>query len=346
MIKNDIMKKSLSVDKKEIQKLKSIISKFRKTNIMVIGDLILDEFIWGNVSRISPEAPVPVVCAEEETFRLGGACNVASNIVALGGNAYVIGVVGEDKRKDILIKNLKKRGMKTSGVLVDKTRPTTLKTRVVAKQRNQQVVRIDKENVDFIRGEILNKLISKIKKGIHSVDALILEDYGKGVITPDLLKEILEYTKNNGKKIIVDPKRHHFSYYKGVTLITPNQSEVEDATGIKIKDKKTLEKAGKTLLFDLGCEAVLVTLGESGMCLLEIDGEVSYIKSVAQGVFDVSGAGDTVVSCFAQSLISGANLRQAALISNFAAGVVVGKFGTEVVTKEELIESLEKNNKK
>lgn len=331
------MKKGISITNKEAQELKEIVSRFDSANIMVIGDLILDEFIWGDVSRISPEAPVPVVLTQQETFKLGGACNVACNVSALGGNSYIVGITGKDDLAEKLGQFLKEKNINTDGVIVDANRRTTLKTRVVARQRNQQVVRIDKEITSDIDSYTLDKLISKIQKMVEKVDAIILEDYGKGVIIPALLKKVLEIAQINGKKVIVDPKKHHFDYYKGVTLITPNKSELEGATGIRIQSRESLEEAGKKLLSDLNCQALLVTLGEAGMYLFENGGSVVEIESVAQEVFDVSGAGDTVVSSFTQSLISGASLTQAALISNFAAGFVVAKFGTEVVTKEELI---------
>ena len=334
------MKNKLSISKQEAKSLNNIISAFDKANTMVIGDLILDEFIWGDVSRISPEAPVPIVWVKSETFKLGGACNVASNISALKGASCIIGVVGDDDKGKALIESLKDKDINTDGIVVDSSRPTTMKTRVVARQRNQQVVRIDREVTQPLSDVILEQLIGKVKQNIKDVDAIILEDYGKGVITPALLEEVLSLASSNDKKVIVDPKKHHFDYYKGVTLITPNKSELEDATGIYIDDHKSLELAGARLLSDLGCEAVLVTLGESGMCLFEKDGSISDIGSVAKDVFDVSGAGDTVISAFAQSLISGANLKQAALISNFAAGIVVGKFGTEVASTDELTEHI------
>jgi len=334
------MKDKLPINKQEIESLKSIISGFDKANTMVIGDLILDEFIWGDVSRISPEAPVPIVWVKSETFKLGGACNVASNIAALKGTSCIIGVVGDDERGKSLIKHLKDKNINTDGIIIDSSRPTTMKTRVVARQRNQQVVRIDREIAQPLSDTILEQLIGKVRQNIKKVDAIILEDYGKGVITPSLLEEVLKQANSNNKKVIVDPKKHHFDYYKGVTLITPNQSELEDATGIYIDDHDSLKLAGQRLLSDLGCEAVLVTLGEAGMCLFEKDGSASDIESVAQDVFDVSGAGDTVISTFAQSLVSGASLKQAALISNFAAGIVVGKFGTEVTSTDELIECI------
>jgi len=326
--------------KKKIRKLQEIVSRFDKAKIMVIGDLILDEFIWGDVSRISPEAPVPVVWAKSETFKLGGAGNVANNIVALKGKSSLVGIVGKDKWGKTLVRNLKHKNINTDGIVVDDSRSTTLKTRVVARQRNQQVVRIDRENTNPINSHILKQLAKKIKQGIKKVDAIILEDYGKGIIVPDLLKEIIKYAKSEDKKVIVDPKQNHFDYYKGITLITPNQKELEDAIGIRIKDRDSLISSGKQMLSKLKCDGLLVTLGESGMCLFEKKGFVTDIESVAQEVFDVSGAGDTVVSTFTQSLVSGASLREAALISNFAASIVVGKFGTEIVTVEELIERI------
>lgn len=319
-------------------RLKEIVSNFSQARILVVGDLILDEFIWGKVSRISPEAPVPVVWVNSQSFMPGGAANVANNIQSLGGEVNIVGVVGADNNGAILKEDLAKRGIIVEGVISDKSRPTTVKTRVIA--HHQQVVRIDREKTDSLDDPIVDNMLNYIRKRIDSIDALIIEDYGKGVILPRLLQELLPLSKEYNKTVVVDPKEEHFSYYQGVTLITPNHQEAECATGVKISDEESLERAGKELMKRLGCEAVLITRGEDGMSLFGGNGEITHISTVAQDVFDVSGAGDTVAGVLTLALASGANMVEAAHISNYAAGIVVGKVGIAVVTPEELLEKI------
>lgn len=321
-------------------KLKQIVSNFKKTRILVVGDLILDEFIWGKVSRISPEAPVPVVWVNSESFMPGGAANVANNIRSLKGEVDIVGVVGADNNGIILKEELAKRGINVGGVISDKTRPTTVKTRVIA--HHQQVVRIDREKTDGLKDLVIDNMMDYIRERIDSVDALIIEDYGKGAILPPLLQQILPLSKKYNRIVVVDPKEEHFSYYQGVTLITPNHHEAECATGIKITSEESLKRAGRELREKLGCKAVLITQGEGGMSLFEDSGEVTHISTVAQDVFDVSGAGDTVAGVLTLALASGANMVEAAHLSNYAAGVVVGKVGIAVVTPEELLERINK----
>jgi len=322
----------------KIDKLKSIISKFSDAKVLVIGDLILDEFVWGEVSRISPEAPVPVVWVKSESFMPGGAANVANNTASLGAVTYIAGVVGSDERAGILKEGLIEKGINVDGVITDDGRPTTLKTRVVA--NHQQVVRIDREKIEGISSSALDKIIIYVKGIIDQMDAIIIEDYGKGVISARLLKEILTIAKKRGKIITVDPKEEHFSYYKGVTAITPNHHEAAQAIGIKAKDSQSILKIGKAFLKKLNCEGVLITLGENGMQLFQKNGAVTHIPTVAQEVFDVSGAGDTVISAFTLALALGVDMKDAAYVSNIAAGIVVGKVGIAVITQKELIERL------
>jgi D-glycero-beta-D-manno-heptose-7-phosphate kinase len=316
-------------------KLRNIISNFHDKKVLVIGDLILDEFIWGNVSRISPEAPVPVVWVKNESFMPGGASNVANNVNALGGKAYLVGIVGNDERAGILKGELEHRGVNIDGILADPQRPTTLKTRVIAHQ--QQVVRIDREKIEPVRDSALKRLINFVENIIDEMDGLIVEDYGKGLITAKLLDKIIPLAKKKKKIVAVDPKEEHFAYYKGVTVITPNNAEASRAVGFEIKDKPTLRKAGFELLKKLKVRVALITLGENGMMVFEEGKPPKKIDTIAQEVFDVSGAGDTVVSTYALSLISGANPIQAAHISNCAAGIVVGKVGIAVVSQDEII---------
>ncbi len=322
----------------EETRLKEIVSNFSKARVLVVGDLILDEFIWGEVSRISPEAPVPVVWVNSESFMPGGAANVANNIRSLNGEVDIVGLVGRDNNGTILKQELAKRQIVVDGVIADETRPTTVKTRVIA--HHQQIVRIDREKVDGLEGPAVDNMLNYIKKRIDSIDALIIEDYGKGVISARLLQEIVPLAKKYDKTVVVDPKEEHFSYYQGVTLITPNHHEAQQVVGIKIGDEENLKRVGEELRKKLGCEAVLITRGEDGMSLFESNGQVTHISTVAQDVFDVSGAGDTVAGVVTLALASGANMVEAAHISNYAAGIVVGKIGIAVVTPEEILERI------
>ena len=322
-----------------LKKLKRIISKFDKAKVLVIGDVMLDEFVWGTVSRISPEAPVPVVWVNSESVMPGGASNVANNIAALSAKATITGIIGKDQKGDLLTGELMKRGINTQGLIIDRDRPTIMKTRVIA--HSQQVVRIDKEKRSEISDKVLNKLVNFVNSKIKEVDAVIIEDYGKGLITPKFLKKIVPFAKRCKKIITVDPKEEHFPFYKSVTAITPNRSELENAVNFKIKDDETLFKAGRRVLKDLNCETVLATLGENGMCLFrKANTKPLRIATLAQEVFDVSGAGDTVIAVYTLALCCGATSVEAAHIANCAAGIVVGKVGIAVATKEELIERI------
>lgn len=323
---------------KKRDRFKKIISKFQDAKILVIGDLMLDEFLWGDVSRISPEAPVPVVRVRSESFMPGGAANVVNNIHALGGTVHVAGVVGTDERGRVLTDELEKKGLDVAGIVLDDERPTTLKTRVIA--HHQQVVRIDKENSGELSDRVIDQIIDYVREVIDDMDAIIIEDYGKGVIAPRVLQGVLRLAKRHKKIVTVDPKEEHFHYYKGVTAITPNHYEAAKAMGMKIKDEDSLVKIGGALLSKLKCEAALMTLGENGMQLFEKSGRVTHIPTVAQDVFDVSGAGDTVIGAFTLALAAGAGMTEAAHISNFAAGIVVGKVGIAVVTQEELTRAI------
>ena len=324
----------------DFNKLNSIISNFRNANVLVIGDLILDEFIWGDVSRISPEAPVPVVWVKRESFMPGGASNVANNLSSLGAHTYLAGVVGDDERGAILKGELEQKGIDISGITTDASRPTTLKTRVVA--QHQQVVRIDKEKIEALSDAMISRIINYTKRIIGKIDAIIVEDYGKGVITPKLLKQVVPLAKLHKKIISVDPKEEHLKYYQGITLITPNNHEASKAVGFEIKDDTTLKKAGKAMLKKFKCKIVLITLGENGMAVFQKDETMKHIPTVAQEVFDVSGAGDTVIACYTLALAAGATPVQAAHISNCAAGIVVGKVGIAVITPEELIKRIKR----
>jgi D-beta-D-heptose 7-phosphate kinase/D-beta-D-heptose 1-phosphate adenosyltransferase len=269
----------------------------------------------------------------------GGASNVANNIKSLGANTFIAGVIGDDERGAILKGELDQKGIDTCGIIVDESRPTTLKTRVVA--QHQQVVRIDKENVSALSDAMILRIINYTKSVMDKLDAVIIEDYGKGVITPRLLKEIVPLAKRHNKIISVDPKEEHLKYYQGITLITPNNHEASKAVGFQIKDAATLKKAGAEMLKKFKCKIALITLGENGMAVFQKDKPMRHIPTVAQEVFDVSGAGDTVIACYTLALASGADPVQAAHISNCAGGIVVGKVGIAVVSPGELLKKIE-----
>lgn len=319
---------------------RQIIQRFPKVHLLVVGDLMLDEFIWGEVTRISPEAPVPVVLEKRHSWMPGGAANVAHNIASLGGKVSLCGVVGSDESARRLKGLLEKRRIRMGAILADPKRRTTLKTRVIA--HHQQVVRIDREEMEPFSPSMRNRLISQARKIAKEADAVILEDYGKGVISPPLILSILK-TARRGKKIVsVDPKQEHFSYYKGVTVITPNRQEAH-AMVVALRGKtdgQNIPSVGRTLLKQLACQAILITLGEDGMYLCEKSGAVTHIPTVAQEVFDVSGAGDTVIATLTLSLAAGADMVDAARIANVAAGIVVGKVGVAVVDAHELLQRI------
>ncbi len=314
---------------------RAILAKFPKTRILVVGDLMLDEFVWGTVDRISPEAPVPVVWVTSESFMPGGASNVANNLRAMGGRVMVAGVIGSDGRGRMLLEELRNRGIDTAAVVVDAGRPTTLKTRVVA--HHQQVVRIDRERTSPIARGVLDRLVEAVARSVRRADAVIIEDYGKGVIGPALIQELLALTKRRKCLVTVDPKEDHIMYYRGVTAITPNLREAQSASGLPARNEMELRRVGQTLLARLACEMVLVTRGEEGMSLFERDGRQTNIPTMAQEVFDVSGAGDTVIATFTTALAVGANPVAAARLANCAAGVVVGKVGVATAAPEEIL---------
>jgi D-beta-D-heptose 7-phosphate kinase/D-beta-D-heptose 1-phosphate adenosyltransferase len=319
-----------------------LVSRFKDTRSLVIGDFILDQFVWGNVQRISPEAPVPVVNVQRESYMPGGSLNVANNIRTLGGIVYPCGVVGRDLAGRMLLKAMRREGIETGGIIYDRLRPTSMKTRVIA--HSQQVVRFDREKVDDISREDTRRILRFFRQEIPATDVVIIEDYGKGVIQPVLLKEVLKLARRYQKPVLVDPKEKHFSYYAGVTALTPNRNEAFAAYEngrFHGHHSPSLEEVGRGLLRKLKCEAILITLGEDGMVLFEKQGSITRIPTTAREVYDVSGAGDTVIAVFGLALAARAKMREAAILSNLAAGIVVGKLGTAAVTREELREAIE-----
>jgi D-beta-D-heptose 7-phosphate kinase/D-beta-D-heptose 1-phosphate adenosyltransferase len=310
------------------------IRSFQDKKVLVIGDMMLDQFIWGRVNRISPEAPVPVVQVIYDSFHLGGAGNVINNIKALGGLPIPVGVIGEDDAAFKMKEAFAEKRIDMSGLVIDPTRSTILKTRIIA--QNQQVVRTDREDTTAIDETCRTDITARCLEAMEGAEAVVISDYNKGVISDRLMRDILAKAADLGRMVIVDPKIEHVALYQGVTMITPNQYEAESMAGIRITDERSLRSTGEALLERLNATAVLITLGAQGMTLFQEDGSVIPIPSTAKEVYDVTGAGDTVISTMTLALIGGATWEEAAVMANDAAGIVVGKVGTAVVTAEEL----------
>ncbi len=315
-----------------------ILAQFPQRKILVLGDIMVDEYIWGVVSRISPEAPVPVVEVEDENIRLGGAANVVANIRALRGQADLVGVAGGDSMAERLLHEIEQIGVKLDGIVVDRSRKTTIKTRVVA--GSQHVVRFDRESTEDLDDGLGGRIQELVQDRLDHVDALVISDYGKGVINARLLEVVVPLARARGVVTVVDPKINHFDLYRQVSVLTPNHREAMAAWGRPIRGEADVAAAGRHLLDRLKVQAVLVTRGERGMSLYEGNGRVSQIPAVAKEVFDVTGAGDTVVGSMALALASRATMVEAAQVANHAAGVVVGKRGTATVSLAELKRSL------
>jgi rfaE bifunctional protein kinase chain/domain len=326
-----------TVGEPSIDRLREILDVMGTRKVMVIGDAMLDRYVWGVVSRISPEAPVPVVDIKDETVRLGGAANVANNIVSLGASCELIGVVGADSVGEEIRQEIEERGISGGGLVIDETRPTTTKTRVIA--HNQQVVRTDREIRDEVDGDVGERMIALATAGVDTCDAVIISDYGKGVITKRLLERLIPLARSAGRIISVDPKEDHFMNYKNVSLITPNHHEAGGALGMRIHDEKTLLRAGWRIVDLLDTDALLITRGEQGMSLFQKDRTYQHFPTAARHVYDVTGAGDTVISSFTLALSSRASMAEAAHIANHAAGIVIRDVGTAAVTPDDLIAS-------
>jgi rfaE bifunctional protein kinase chain/domain len=317
-----------------------ILKRARDRSIVVLGDVMLDEFIWGDVSRISPEAPVPVVDIKRESTHLGGAANVLANVVALGGNACVIGVAGNDYAGDRIRLSVKEKStaQRDEFLIAEDSRPTTIKTRIIA--HHQMVVRADRENRTPVNGETEARIIAAARAAIANADALVVSDYDKGVITPLVLSSVLPEAYAR-MPVLIDPKVRNFDSYRPATLVTPNHHEALRLTNIEEDSDDGLQTAAKTIRERLSCDAVLITRGERGMVLLERDAAPVHVGTAAREVFDVTGAGDTVIATLAIALASGASMTEAAMLANQAAGIVVGKLGTATADATEVIQSLE-----
>ena len=307
----------------------------RGKRVLVLGDVMLDEFVWGQVSRISPEAPVPVVRVTGQSFHLGGAGNVAANVRSLGGASALAGAVGKDAGGERVREALAAAGVEPRLVEMGPDRPTTVKTRIVA--HGQQVVRADREDAADVPARVEQALVEAVRREIDACSALVVSDYEKGVVTASLLKRVLPLARRRRVPVLVDPKVRHFRRYRGVTVVTPNQLETEQATGLRLSGPGELLAAGRRVLALLGCRAALVTRGEHGMSLFERGRPALHVEAAAREVFDVTGAGDTVIATLALALSAGASLPEAAALANCAAGVVVGKVGTAQATPGEVL---------
>ena len=314
-----------------------ILRKLRDAYVLVLGDVMLDEFVWGDVTRISPEAPVPVVDVRRESVHLGGAANVLANLVALGARGSVVGVVGKDGPGERLQTGLHELGTRGDCLIVDETRPSTTKTRIIA--HSQLVVRADRESRAPVSEKTEDQIISCLKDALKQADAFVISDYDKGVVTPRILREILPLAYEQ-VPVLVDPKLRNFNFYRPATLVTPNHLEALRMSDTEDHSDEGTYRAATIIRETLGCDAVLITRGDRGMTLVkEASNQPVYVETAAREVYDVTGAGDTVIATLAGALASGATMLEAAILANHAAGIVVGKVGTATATADELLGS-------
>ena len=315
------------------------ISKFNRCHILVVGDLMLDEYVWGEVDRISPEAPVQIVAVKNEDYAMGGSGNVVNNIAALGAKVTVAGVIGSGSNGQLLLQMFQQIGVDTAGIFQEPDRPTTKKTRIIA--ANQHVLRIDRETKTSISDTTLEKLAGFIEDRIPAVDVILISDYGKGLITKALLSRLSAAARKHNKIAIADPKGLDFSKYAGVSVLTPNQKEASLASGIEIADESTLTEAGNKIMQIAGIDKLLITCGKDGMVLIRPNQAPYRISAKARQVYDVSGAGDTVLAVLGLAIAAGESFESAMALANAAAGIVVGKVGTATVSRQELISALQ-----
>lgn len=316
-----------------------IVTSLRDKTVVVFGDVMLDEFVWGDVTRISPEAPVPVVEIRRESVHLGGAANVLSNLRALGVQSALVGVVGQDRACERVRAELREAGALDAedNLIVDVSRPTTVKTRIIA--HSQLVVRADRERRTPVDATIAERIVATLRRLLRSADALVVSDYDKGAVTPAVLDEILPAAEAARVPVLIDPKIRNFDSYRPATLVTPNHHEALRLTNTEDDTDEGMARAARAIRERLGCRSVLITRGERGMMLLEGKGEPVYVPTAAREVFDVTGAGDTVIATLAASIAAGASLVEAAMLANHAAGIVVAKLGTATASAEELLAS-------
>lgn len=321
-------------------KVRSIQQSKKTPSILVIGDLMIDHYIWGSATRLSPEAPVPIVNVSNESTTLGGAANVAQNLAALGARVTLSGLVGDDVFGDRLLEILAGEGISSDAVLKDKQRPTTVKTRVVA--GSHQLVRVDREITDHVTSELEDELAAKLDEHINAADIVLFSDYGKGLFSKNLTQRLLRLVNQKNKKVIVDPKGLDYEKYKGAYIIKPNRKELAEAAGTeKIRTIDDLQKAARVILKQTEAEYLVVTLSEEGMVILD---EITYklLPVKATAVFDVTGAGDTVLSAMAYFLASGLNIEEACELANHAAAIVIRSVGSATTTIDEILNDMEK----
>ena len=314
--------------------ISSLIENFAGVKVLIIGDLMLDRYLWGSVSRISPEAPVPIVNIQKTSLVLGGAANVAANVAGLGAKPFLVGVTGEDPEADALTRLLENSGISADFLFPIKTRPTTIKTRLVA--HNQHVVRFDRETSEPISQKEAESIIEKIEPLWAEISIAVISDYAKGFLTEFFLSRLIMQGGKNKKLILVDPKGKDFAKYKGASVLTPNRREAAEAAHLDESGSDLVKKAGRKLLEDLTLEALLITQGEDGMTLFENKSEVFHLPASARQVYDVTGAGDTVIGSFAAGIAAGMNYLEAAKFANLAAGLVVEHIGTTAINVEML----------
>ncbi|MFN2498917.1 MAG: D-glycero-beta-D-manno-heptose-7-phosphate kinase [Pyrinomonadaceae bacterium] len=318
------------------QRAGEIIEAMNDRNLVVLGDVMLDEFVWGDVTRISPEAPVPVVDIRRESVHLGGAANVLANVVALGAAGCVVGVIGNDSAGERIKTTLRDVSPPQGDeyLVVDEKRPSTTKTRIIA--HSQLVVRADREHRQPINGKVEARIIESLKSALQNADAFVVSDYDKGVVTQHILEEILKLAYEK-VPVLIDPKIRNFPYYHPASLITPNHVEALRMINLEEDSDAGLHHAARLIQERLDCDAVLITRGERGIMLLERNNEPVFVETAAREVYDVTGAGDTVIATLAASLAAGASTLEAANLANHAAGIVVGKVGTATASAEELL---------
>lgn len=316
-----------------------ILQTLRERKVLVLGDVMLDEFVWGDVTRISPEGPVPVVDVRRESVHLGGAANVLANLSSLGAHGWVVGVIGNDLAGERLRSELRQLNSSgDGGVIVDDTRRSTTKTRIVA--HNQLVVRADRESRAPVEGKLATQIVARLRELLAEADAFVVSDYDKGVVTPAILREILPFAYER-VPVLIDPKLRNFNAYRPATLVTPNHLEALRMSDTEDHSDGGSHEAARIIQQKLGCDAVLITRGDRGMMLLEAGSEPVFVKTAAREVYDVTGAGDTVIAVLAAALASGATMLEAAALANHAAGIVVAKVGTATATADELIGTFE-----
>jgi len=322
---------------KNKQRLQKIVQQFSDQPILVVGDLMLDRYVWGRVERISPEAPVPVVEVVKETVHLGGAANVAYNLAILRARPLLVGVVGGDEAGDRLVEELHRQKISSEGIVRDEGRATTIKTRIIA--HNQQVCRTDREDKTPLSQGTVDQVTSAYQTLLEQVKGMIISDYAKGALSLALVVDLIQAARQAKKFLAVDPKSGDFSVYRGASIVTPNKKEAVRASGVELVDEASFIQAGEKLLEVIAADYLLITRGEEGMTLFEVK-EHTHIPTVAREVFDVSGAGDTVIASLTLAVAAGASIRDAAILANHAAGVAVGKLGTAAATGEEILSSI------